>query len=67
MNYIKEKEDMILFLYKEIDRYVKEADGPEKLSILIGHTRTHIRMTLDRGKITSLEKLWKEIKKHYEN
>ena len=65
MNYTENKKDLILFLHEKIDIYVKIAGSPEKLSAALGLFKTHVRNTIDRGNLSSMEKLWIKARDYY--
>jgi hypothetical protein len=65
MDYIENKKDMILFLYEKLDIYVKIAGSPEILSKALGYNRNYVRLTMERGKQTSMEKLWIKARDYY--
>ena len=59
--------DYQLFLYREIDRYSKIAGNQQQLSLALGHDKSYVRVIMWRDRMSGIERLWREAKKHYEH
>ncbi len=63
-NYAETRTELKLYLAKEIGLYIHRAGSMEKLSILLDHSITYVRLILNRNPtIEKLESLCNECKR----
>ena len=63
---LEAKKDWLKFLYDEIIRYTALAGGDRALSQAIGHDKSYVRVIMWRDRTSRIEKLYEEIKAHYD-
>ena len=59
-NYFRTKRDLKRFLILEIERYAIQIGSIMQLGIELGHEDKYAQKALQRGRLSGLEKIWKE-------